>query len=249
MIKKLVLAVVALTALGAVYVVDPGGHVSTLTSYVTEWFKPGLNYQIRRADKLIGKLGKSIEANQEFLAREKVELAKFGESLDKDKVALQRKREHVVALRTQFGKGEQLVSLAPGKSNELARELSQLKIMDRKYETGRKIIDARQERFASLRDKVNEMRNSQETMKLRLEEMKAELEAVRMHEAQAGHYSVDDSDFKAAEELLGQIDTDVKTRKAYVEMRNESSSETPVSTPAVDNSVLQDVDAYLSASK
>src|SRR2546423_1248992 len=135
MIKKLILAAVALAALGVVYVIDPGGHASTVGSYVRSWFKSKVNldYELRRAEALVGKLDDSIKENQEFLAREKVELAKLGESVDKDRLAVERKRTHVVAMRGEFGKGEQPVSVDPTKRNELARELSQLKIMDRKY--------------------------------------------------------------------------------------------------------------------
>ena len=74
MIKKLILATVCLAALGAVYAIDPGGHVSTLTGYVSKWFKPSLSYQIDRAEKLIAKLGPAIKDDQEQLAREKVAL-------------------------------------------------------------------------------------------------------------------------------------------------------------------------------
>jgi len=247
MIKKLVLAAMVLAALGVVYVVDPGGHVSTVTSYVSEWFKPSLNYQIRRAEQLIGKLDDSIKDKQKFLAREKVELAQAGDSLEKERLAIQRKREQVIALRGEFGKGEQLVSFNASKRNELARELSRLKIMDRKYETGKKIFESRQERFKSLRDKVNEMVDSKETMKLRLEEMKAQLEAVRLNEAHAGEYSVDDGDFKAAEELLKEIDTEVKTREELAKMRGAIEPESSEADATVNTSVLEEVDAYLSA--
>jgi chromosome segregation ATPase len=248
MIKKLILAAVCIAALGAVYAIDPGGHVSTLTGYVTKLFKPSLDYQINRAEKLIGKLDASIEENQEFLAREKVQLAKLEESLAKDRVAVKTRRDRVVALRKQFGQGEQLVSVNLGKRNELGRELSQLKIADRKLETTEKIFDTRKQRFTALRDKVNEMLSSKETMKLRLEEMKAELEAVRLNEAHAGQYSVDDSEFKAVVDLLEEIDTEVKTRKELAEMRAASHAEVPVDT-TVDDTVLDDVDAYLGASK
>jgi hypothetical protein len=247
MIKKLVLAAVALGFLGAVYAIDPGGHVSTMTSYVKDWFKPSLSYQIRRAEQLIEKLGPAIEDKQETLAREKVELAEQEETLTKDKVALDRKRERVVALRSQFNKGEQLVSFNLGKRKDLGRELSQLKIMDRKYEVNQKLFDARKERYEALRENVMQMVASKETMQLRLDEMKAELEAVRLNEAHAGTYSVDDSEFKDVEELLKNINKEVKTRKELAEMRNASNPESAVSAPVVDDTVLDDVDAYLGA--
>jgi hypothetical protein len=247
MIKKLILAAVALGFLGAVYAIDPGGHVSTLTSYVKEWFKPGLDYQIRRAEELLTRLGPAIEEDQEKLAREKVELRKLEDTLAKEKVAIAKKHERLVALRSQFGKGEQFVSVNPAKRNELARELSQLKIMDRKYEVSQKILDARKQRYEALRDKITQMVASKETMQLRLDEMKAELEAVRMNEAYAGHYSVDDGEFKAVEDLLDNIQTEVDVRKEVAEMRNPSNTESPTSAPVVDDTVLDEVDAYLSA--
>ncbi len=246
MIKKLILAVMVLGAVGAVYAIDPGGHVSTMTGYVTKWFKPSLSYQIDRAETLLGKLDGTIEESQEFLAREKVQLAKLEESLEKDRIAVKSRRDRVVALRKQFGQGEQLVSIDPGKRGDLGRQLSQLKIADRKLETTQKIFETRKQRFSALRDKVDEMLTSKETMKLRLEEMKAELEAVRLNEAHAGQYSVDDSEFKAVNDLLEEIDTEVKTRKELADMRAASHVEEPVET-AVDNSVLDEVDAYLGA--
>jgi chromosome segregation ATPase len=247
MIKKLILAAVALVALGAVYAIDPGGHASALSSYVKEWFKPSLDYQIRRAEGLIAQLDPAIKKDQEKLAREKVELGEMEETLAKDKVAIQKKHERLVALRNQFGKGEQLVSINPGKRNELARELSQLKIMDRKHEVTQKIFEARKQRFESLRDKVTQMVDSKETMQLRLDEMKAELEAVRMNEAHEGKYSVDDGEFKAVEDLLKDITKEVKVRKEVAEMRSASNTETATSAPVVDDTVLEDVDAYLGA--
>jgi hypothetical protein len=248
MIKKLVLVVMALVALGAVYAIDPGGHVSAVTSYFKDSFKPSLDYEIRRAEALVDRLDDSIKENQEFLAKEKVQLAKLEDSVDKDRVAVESKREHVLALRNKIGKGEQLVSLNPGKRNELARELSQLKIMDRKYETNRKILDVRKQRFTSLRDKVGEMLASKETMKLKLEEMKADLEAVRLDEAHAQQYSVDDSEFQKATELLEQIDTEVKTRRELVEMRR-TTEEVPEVKAEENANVVEEVDAYLSASR
>ncbi len=247
MFKKLILAVVILGALGAVYAIDPGGHVSAMTSYVKAWFKPSLDYQIKRAEGLIAKLGPAIEEDQEKLAREKVELRKMEDQLAKDKVALERKHERLVALRNQFGKGEQFVSVSPSKRSELARELSQTKIMNRKYEVTQKIFEARKQRYEALRDKITQMVDSKETMQLRLDEMKAELEAVRMNEAYAGQYSVDDGEFKAVEDLLDDIKTEVDVRKEVAEMRNGSNTETAASAAVVDDTVLDEVDAYLSA--
>jgi len=244
MIKKLVLAVVALSALGAVYVVNPGGHVTAVASYFKGWFKPSLDYEIRRAEGLVARLDDSIKEHQEFLAREKVELAKLGDGVGKDRVAVEKKREHVVAMRGVFGKGEQPVSVDPTKRNELARELSQLKIMDRKYETNRKILDVRKQRFESLRDKVNEMLSSKETMRLKVEEMKADLEAVKLDEAHAKQYSVDDGDFKRATELLDYIKTEIDVHKEFVSMRS-ASEESPVAKAEENPNVLQDVDTYL----
>jgi hypothetical protein len=248
MIKKLILVVMALVALGAVYAIDPGGHATAVTSYFKGWFKPSLDYEIRRAEGLVARLDDSIKENQEFLAKEKVQLAKLEESVDKDRVAVEKKRDHVLALRNKMGKGEQLVSVGASKRGELARELSQLKIMDRKYDTNRKILDVRKQRFTSLRDKVGEMLASKETMKLKLEEMKADLEAVRLDEAHAQQYSVDDSDFKRATELLEQIDTEVKTRRELVEMRR-TTEETPEVKAEENVNVVEEVDAYLSASR
>jgi hypothetical protein len=247
MIKKLILAAMFLAAVGAVYAIDPGGHVSALTSYVKEWFKPSLDYQIRRAEGLMAQLDPAIKQDQEKLAREKVEIREMEETLAKDKVAVQRKHARLVALRSQCGKGEQFVSVDCPKRSELARELSQLKIMDRKSEVTQKILDARKQRYEALRDKVTQMVDSKETMQLRLDEMKAELEAVRMNEAYAGQYSVDDGEFKAVEDLLKNIKKEVDVRKEVAAMRGDSNAETPTSAPVVDNSVLDDVDAYLSA--
>jgi hypothetical protein len=246
MIKKLVLATVALMAFGAVYAIDPGGHVSTVSSYVKSWFKSKVNldYELRRAEALVGKLDDSIKENQEFLAREKVELAKLGDSVDKDRVAVQTKRDRVVAMRNDFGKGEQPVSVDPSKRNELARQLSQLKIMDRKYETNRKILDVRKQRFDSLRDKVNEMLSAKDTMRLKVEELKANLEAVRLDEAHAKQYTVDDSEYKRVHELLDYIDTEIKVREETVAMRR-ASDDSPVAKAEENPNVLHDVDAYL----
>lgn len=248
MIKKLFIAAVALVALGTVYAVDPGGHVSTVASYFQGWFKPSLDYQIRRAEQLVGRLDDSIHESQEFLAREKVELGKLEDNVKRDRVAVERKRERVVALRGRFGQGEQLVSTGPGKRNELARELSQLKIMDRKYETSNKILGVRKERYEALANKLQEMLTSKETMKLKLEEMKSDLEAVRLGEAQSRQYSMDDGDFKAASELLEQIDTEVKTRRELADMRR-ATEETPEVSAEENANVVDEVDAYLSASR
>src|SRR5205809_1105167 len=113
MLKKLILAAVGLIALGAVYEIDPGGHVSTVGSYVKKWFKgkPNLDYELTRAENLVGRLDDSITEHQEFLAREKVELAKLGDSVGKDRLAVERKRDRVVAMRKEFGKAEQPVSV------------------------------------------------------------------------------------------------------------------------------------------
>jgi hypothetical protein len=246
MIKKLILAVVALAALGAVYAIDPGGHCTAVTSYVSKWFKGKVNldYELTRAEGLVARLDDSIKENQEFLAREKVELAKLGDSVEKDRVAVQKKHDRVVAMRNNFGKGEQLVSVDPGKRNELARELSQLKIMDRKYETNRKILDVRKQRFESLRDKVTEMQSAKDTMRLKVEELRANLEAVRLDETHAKQYSVDDSEYKRAHELLDYIDTEIKVREETVAMRR-ASDDSPVAKVEENPNVLQDVDAYL----
>src|SRR5262245_6258810 len=101
MIKKLVLAAVALLALGTVYVVNPGGHVSAVTSYFKAWFKPSLDYELRRAEGLVSTLDDSIKQHQEYLAREKVELGGLTEDVEKDRLAVEKKRERVLAMRNQ----------------------------------------------------------------------------------------------------------------------------------------------------
>jgi len=244
MLRKLVVTVMALVGIGAVYAIDPGGHASTVAGYFKEWCKPSLDYEIRRAEKLIGKLDNAIKENQEFLARERVAIGKLEESTEQEKVAVQEKRKRVVALRKGVEEGEQAVSLAPAKRQTLPRELSQLKIMDRKLETTQKILEVRKQRYQYLRDKVDEMRASQDTANLKLEEMKQELAAVRLDEQHTQHYAVDDSTFKRVAELLDQIDTEVKTRRELVDMRRVTV-ETSVSTTDTSATVLDEVDAYL----
>lgn len=245
MIKKLIVAAAAVVALASVWVIDPGGYVSTVASYFSAHVKPSLDFEIKRAEQLVQRLDGSIKENQEFLAREKVELAKFEDNLNRESVAVGKKRDRVVALRDQMGTDETPVSVESPKRIELSQQLTQLKIMDRKHETNRKIYDARKKRFDSLREKISEMQVNKDTMRLKLEDLKSQLEAVRVDEAHA-NYTVDNSAFKSAEELLDTIDTEVKTRRELADMRSaDTDSESPSPAPAATSNVLDEVDAYL----
>jgi hypothetical protein len=71
---------------------------------------------------------------------------------------------------------------------------------------------------------------------------------VRLDEAHAQQYSVDDSEFKRVTELLDQIDTEVKTRRELVDMRR-ATEETPEVKVEENVNIVEEVDAYLSASR
>jgi chromosome segregation ATPase len=245
MIKKLIVAAVALVVLTSVWAIDPGGYVSTVASYFTKHVQPSLDFEIKRAENLATRLDKDIFESQEKLAREKVELAKLEEGLQKETVALQKRRDRLVALRDQMKTDETPVSVSNPKRTELARQLNHLKIEDRKHETNRKIYDARKQHFDALYDKVREMQANKEDMRLKLEYLKAELEAVRVDEARA-KYTVDNSEFKSFQELLDKIETEVKTRRELADMRApETETDTaPAATPEASN-ILDEVDAYL----
>ena len=88
------------------------------------------------------------------------------------------------------------------------------------------------------------MKSKQQALRLKLEGLKAQLAIVKAEEVNA-KYAFDNSEFADIESLLDGIDTEVRTRKALVDMEYEDRGDAPVRAVPVPDSILDDADAYI----
>lgn len=259
MLKKSLIAggLVALV-LGLLFGRNSLTYVSTAYDWVRQSARDSvpIQFEIKRAHKMIKDLDPEIHKVEHKIAKEEVEVERLAKSVESNTAALAVEQTHIMKLKGDLERGDstfvywtksgaEKTYTAKQVRTDLTSRFERFKTKEATTEKLSKILNAREKGLQAARDQLTAMRSA----KRQLEEEVANLEArVKMVEVAktSSDLNIDDSHLARTRQLIGElnarIDVEAKLLDADTNLSDEIQLESPA--PSKDEDITKQITAY-----
>lgn len=224
MLKKLTLVgIVAM--LGAVAVAGTGAwsYVQLGVHQASETVRDNVpvDWEIKRARKMIDDLKPEIVHNMQVVAREEVEVKKLSEQIEKKQELLAKSRSEIMQLKNDLESGS--VHFVYAKRNysaeqvqdELAHRFRQFQVHEATNEKMEQILGAREKNLNAARLKLDEMLAAKRELEVQVEHLQTRSTMIAVAQT-ANPVSIDDSHLSHTRQLLDDIATRIDVAERLV---------------------------------
>ncbi len=224
--------------LGVVFVAGRGAVGSYLRMAFDEARQEAKNmvpieWELKRARQMIGRLEPEIEQQVERVIREQIEVAKLQRQLKKNEERLAKCKRDVLRLRDDLESGSAHYVYAGRSFTEeqvradLANRFGHYKDLEGVTEKLRKILEIRQRKLDAAQQKVAAMRMAKRKLEVEIEHLAARLEMVQVAQTSSS-LTVDDSHLSRTRELLEEIETRLDVNEQMLQTKAELVDRIPL---------------------
>lgn len=251
MIRKMLFAGGAVTLLSTLAVGAP------LWSYVrcgTDWFTQSagdmvpLEWELKRARKMIADLKPEIEGNARRIAREKVEVARLERQTEETDKRLAESESHIQRLADDLKQDRDLYRYA-GKTytsaqveSDLGNRFKRFKVRQQTADKLEQMLSAREASLAAAQERMEAMLNAKSQLEVEVENLQARLGSLRVAQT-SSEMSLDDSQLARTRELLRDIATRIDVEEETMSVDVEYFGEIDLESPE-DGDLLNEISSY-----
>ena len=243
MVKKLLIVGGSTMLLGLLFFGrDAVSYVRTSAGYMTDSVKNSVpvEFQIKRARRMIKDLVPEVRKNMHVIAKEEVEVARLDEQIAKSESRLGKEKEGLMRLRADLATGEKAFRYADRQYTadqvkvDLANRFERYKTGEATLGSLRDIHAARQRSLAAARQKLEGMLAARRQLLVDVENVEARLQMVAAAQT-TSNYSFDDSRLGRVKELIGDLRTRLDVAEQLVNAEGYFQDEIPLDQVAPAN--------------
>lgn len=251
MIKKVLFSAVGLVVVtGFLFGRDACSYLKTSYRQVTDGVKQSVptEFQIQRAEQMVGDLTPVIRESMHVIAKEEVALEQLERQIDQREETTSKLQNEILQLQADLTSGKNVFRYAGReyKRDQVERDLTgrftRYKVDEETLEHLKEMRDARAANLEAARQKFAAMVSAQKKLATDIENLKAKRQLVEVAQA-SSEVVFDDSRLARTKELISDIRTslDVRARLASVDV----STETEIPLDATESGDIADqVAAY-----
>lgn len=254
MLKKVLIGGGVVLLLGTILLGrDLVSYVRTSANYVQESVVDAvpMEFQIRRARKMIDDLLPEIRKNMHVIAREEVELerlerqiAQAREQLDKEKAIVLRMKDDLASGRPRLVYSGREYS-AQQVRVDLANRFERYKTSEATLANLEQIRDARLKSLQAARDKMEGMLAAKRQLEVEVENLQARLQMVQAAQTTSA-YQFDESALGRVKDLIADLKARLDVAERLVQSQGIYQGEIPVEDPSAKD-IVDEVARYFEA--
>lgn len=190
-------------------------------------------FEIQRAENMVNELLPEIEACMAQVAEQQVTNDRMAAKIEEQQTKLASQKETLLKLTADLDREDQnyvYAGVSYTRSEvEKDRELrwKKFQVDETALNTNVKILNARQMALKSNREKLQGMVAAKQELEVQIQELKAQLEAVKAAETVKG-LEFDDSQLSATRELIDEIGQKIEVRERLLDERTKFNELIPV---------------------
>ena len=221
---------------------DAVSYVRTSAGYMKDSVHNSVpvEFQIKRARRMIKDLVPEVRKNMHVIAKEEVEVARLEEQIAKSESRLGKEKDELLRLRTDLSTGEKSFDYA-GRKYTAERVKVDLANRFERYKTGeatlgsfQEIHAARQRSLEAARQKLEGMLAARRQLLVDVENLEARLQMVAAAQT-TSNYNFDDSRLGRVKELIGELRTRLDVAERLVNAEGYFQDEIPLDQVAPAN--------------
>lgn len=252
MLKKLLFAGLAAGVVGGVVVgTNSLSYIRTTAGVIKDEISGQIpiEFEIKRAEKLIDEIIPEVQACRKVVAQEEVEveylrdeISHLGELQEKNekRISVQRTSlERPAAYYTFAGKRYSRVEV----QSDLERTFSDFKDKETLIESKRRLLQARSDSLIAAKSKLENVKIEKAKMENMVQSLYAQLRQLQAVEASGTRFALNDTNLTEAKKLLTSCKKRLDVAQKMIESESLSISGIEIDSPAP-RDVLAEVDAY-----
>jgi len=218
---------------------DACSYLGTSINQARESFKDSVpvQFELERARQMVKGLEPEIRRNEHEIAKEDVQVERLEAQVQSKETNLAQARKEILQLKGDLMSGGSSYVYA-GESYTEAQVKADLKSRFEAYKTDeattanlRKILNVRKSGLTAARQKLTEMRNAREQLKLEIANLESRQKMVEVAQT-ASDYNFDDSKLARTKELISEIGVRIKVAEKMVDVKPSSADRIPVGEEA-----------------
>lgn len=236
---------------------DACSYLSTSIGWMRDSVKESvpIEFELERARQMIKDLDPEIRKNMHEIAKEEVEVAKLSHEVGAKETKLAQAREEILQLKTDLDEGHSYYVYAGQQysSDEVQANLKsrfeRFKTEEATTDTLHKMLAARETGLTAARQKLTEMRNAKEQLKVDVANLESRLKMVEVAQT-TSEYNFDDSKLSRTKELIGDIGTRIEVAEKLVNADVTRPDDIPVGVKVEDSKdISKEVADYFGAGR
>jgi predicted nucleic acid-binding Zn-ribbon protein len=256
MLRKMVLAVGAVTLLSGVSWMTPlGSYARIAAGWATQSASDAvpLEWEIKRARQMIGDLQPEIAGNAKQIAREKIELARLqrqakecGENLDKSQSEIERLSKDLKAGGASYTYAGHTYTSAQVR-DDLASRFNRFKTRRETYEKLQQMVAAREASLRAAGQRMDTLLAAKSQLEVEVENLQARVGSLRLAQT-ASPLNLDDSRLAQTRELLDDIATRIDVEEEVATAETFRAGQIDLDVPASED-LLDAISTYLNGTQ
>lgn len=211
-----------------------------------------VGFEIDRARRMVGDLVPEIRKIMQTIAQEEVEVERLTEHVQGAERKLTNDRQTVLTLKADLEAGRASYQYG-GKTytpqqvrQDLAAKFARYQVADENVKTLNEMLQARQQRLAATRQKLDTMVVTKQQLEVQVEHLVSRLRQIEVAQA-AGDVRLDATRVSEARTLIGEIQTRLEVAERVLHAEVAQFGEITIEPPAED--VIQEVAEYFGEAK
>lgn len=258
--KSLVLGGAAVLGLALLFGRSGWSYVSTAYDWVCQSAKDSvpIEFEIKRAHKMIKDLDPEIRKSEHLIAKEEVEVERLAKSVDKNTTDLAKDETHIMQLKNDLERGDStFVYASKGGTTktysakqvrtDLTSRFERFKVKEATTDKLSQILAARQRGLEAAREQLTAMRSAKRQLEVEVENLEAKLKMVEVAKT-SSELNIDDSHLARTRELISEISTRIEVQARVLDADTKLNDEIQLDVPAVnkDEDITKQINDYFS---
>jgi len=226
-------------------------HVATTGETIGDAIKENvpIEYELKRARKMIEGLEPEITRHKQDIAREEIALSNLEKRLKADEAKLAEKWSVIERLRDDLARGESNfvysgVSYTPDQvERDLSGKFDRYTTSEGTMEQNRKVLEIRRKGLSAAQDKLQALTAAKLKLEVEVENLEARLKMVEVAKA-TSELNIDDSQLSRTRDLLADIGARIEVDAQLVNADDFVFGEIQLDEPAENTSVLERIADY-----
>lgn len=215
-----------------------------------------ISFQIDAAKQQLERITPEIRDMVWKIAREKADIKRLDRELETQTVALEKKRNEMMALRDHLSGDEEVYVATNGKSytstrveEDLRHRFSIYQTAEQTREKTAQILELRQNALETAMTRLEQAQAQQRELEIQVENLNARERMVEVARS-ASSINLDDSQIARTRQLIDEISSHIDAEEEMLELAPKYLGEIPVSTDSLSNEaqgdIVEQIDAYFS---
>lgn len=233
-------------------------YVTTAYDWVCQSAKESvpIEFEIKRAHKMIKDLDPEIRKSEHLIAKEEVEVEKLAKSVESNTSALAIDQSHIMKLKGDLERGDSTFVYATkgGQTKtysakqvrtDLTSRFERYKTKEATTEKLGKILSARERGLQAAREQLTAMRSAKRQLEEEVANLEARLKMVEVAKT-SSELNIDDSHLARTRELIGEINTRIDVQDKLLNADTKLNDEIQLDEPATsqDDDITKQITDY-----